>query len=101
MLKKYIRNKHREPIGVVIAEQWGDRIVIGWSRCNKKDKFDREQAQEIAQARLDLIKTGKREVKIIHSVVPHVEEMATKSSKYFKGASLHPVIEKWLSEEME
>lgn len=41
-----------KPYGVVVAI---GPSIMGWSLCNKKDKFDRVKALELAEARAKLI----------------------------------------------
>jgi len=48
MLIKYIRDSHRRPKGVVISTGEGE---VGYSLCNKKDKWNRETALRIAFGR--------------------------------------------------
>lgn len=52
MLIKYVRNKERQRIGVVVAI---DRNRIGWSKCNFSmgDRFDKERGKYIAQKRAE------------------------------------------------
>ena len=49
MYKQYLRDKNNNPIGLVIVSK--DRHV-GWSKCNKLDKFDKRIANIIAMNRL-------------------------------------------------
>ena len=49
MLISYVRNPdNNERIGVIVAISVDN---IGWSQCNKKDKFDKERGKEIALGR--------------------------------------------------
>lgn len=76
ILIKYKRNEHGRRIGVVVAL---DRERIGFSLCNKKDKWDREKALEIA---LDRAENGFD--KIPHSIYLDYYEMYNRSGRYFK-----------------
>lgn len=44
---KYIRNKDRKPVGVVVIKD----NKVGWSACHKNDKWDRKLALRIAVSR--------------------------------------------------
>jgi hypothetical protein len=52
---KYVRDKNRNRIGVVAAfllrTDKNDVVVMGWSVCNKLDKFNRKRAIGIAADR--------------------------------------------------
>ena len=43
--KQYLRDKNRNPIGLVILDKKGN---YGWSKLRKGDKFTKELANEIA-----------------------------------------------------
>ncbi len=48
MLIRYLRRKNKHPRGIVIAL---DSKHIGWSLCNPRDKWNRQRARMIAEAR--------------------------------------------------
>ena len=48
ILTRYIRNSHRQPIGVFISTGLNE---VGYSLCNKKDLWDKETAKRIAFGR--------------------------------------------------
>ena len=50
ILIKYKRNDHGHPIGVLVAT---GREEVGFSLCNKKDKWDKEKALMIAIRRAE------------------------------------------------
>ena len=52
MLIKYVRNKQKQRIGVVVAI---DKNRVGWSKCNFSmgDKFDRKRGKYIAKKRAE------------------------------------------------
>jgi hypothetical protein len=47
-LIKYLRDNNNHRIGVVVALGSG---VVGWSKCCRKDKFDKELGTHIAMGR--------------------------------------------------
>ena len=47
-LIQFVRNDKGVPIGCFVGF---DKNNIGWSLCNKKDKWDRKKAKEIASGR--------------------------------------------------
>ena len=48
---EYIRDKSRIPYGVLIAVKSPDGYNIGYSLCNKKDRFNKRMALKIAIGR--------------------------------------------------
>ena len=52
MIVQYVRDKHRNPVGTVVATLTRDNeISVGWSRCNKLDRFTKSVAKQIAYER--------------------------------------------------
>jgi len=58
MLIKYVRNGEGNRVGVVVAT---GASKVGWSLCNKKDKWDRKKGLMIASNRAE---------RGFHSVIP-------------------------------
>ena len=48
MIYEYMKDKYGHRKGVVCATS---KIGIGWSLCNKKDRFNRDFALKIAEGR--------------------------------------------------
>jgi hypothetical protein len=48
---QYVRNKKRVPYGVLVAVKNGNGFNFGYSLCNKKDRFTKEEALDIALER--------------------------------------------------
>lgn len=51
MLKQYIRNKKNEKIGMITATIEGNNALIGFSKCKKTDKFNRDIGEIVADVR--------------------------------------------------
>ena len=91
MLIKYLRDKNRTPIGVVVAlgrDEIGT-LQIGWSRCRQsvcedgtKDSFNKKQGKAIAVTRA--LHGSPNNKTIPHDIQKLVEEMRLRASKYFK-----------------
>lgn len=64
----------RRKIGLLIATEDG----IGWSRCMKTDKFDRNEAYKIAVERIG------NEENLPHSFQDAYEKFLPRVNKYFK-----------------
>jgi len=84
MIKSYVRNENREPIGVIVAL---DRNLIGWSCKNPKDKWDKKKALKIAIGRA--LKVGlDHAYNVLHNIPVHMidpfEEMEKRAERYFK-----------------
>ena len=53
ILRQYIRNEKKIPIGLMIATLSANgSLLIGWSMCNPSDKFDKKHAELIAMNRM-------------------------------------------------
>lgn len=77
MLIEYVRNKNRHPIGVVVAV---GKNKIGWSKCNKQDKWDRNLGIQIAKNRAE---KGYR-TSVPHEVKPKIDHMKKRAHKYYR-----------------
>ena len=80
-LIKYVRDKKGKPFGVVVAR---GANLVGWSKCNKSDKWDRSVGLEIAFDRaysseplLDILDIPKDMAKDFY-------DMIIRSRKYYK-----------------
>lgn len=87
---QYVRDKNGSPRGVLVAVKNGDYVgvqgfKIGYSLCNKKDRFSKKMALDIAIGRaeesdnFDLRKPYPREVE--NMFVPFFE----RCKKYYKA----------------
>jgi len=77
-LKVRLRNRKNEVVGVAIAV---GRNQVGWSLCNKSDKYNQEKAEMIALRRAC---EGSNRA-IPHSINAQVVKMAERSQRYFKN----------------
>ena len=77
---QYFRGDDRHPIGVMVAihNEANNTVRIGWSKCNKKDQFDKVKGLKIARLRTlagsELAVPASRsfiskEVEIVHDAV--------------------------------
>ena len=41
MILQYVRNRHNQKCGVVVAYKKQEKVMIGYSLCNKKDRYDK------------------------------------------------------------
>lgn len=84
---QYVRNKKRIPYGVVVAVKDGDQgYQIGFSLCNKKDRFNKKMALKIAIGRAFLKGSAYRSC--YHSAPRDVDRMLlifnARCDKYYK-----------------
>ena len=78
MLIKYVRDRKNKPIGCVVAI---DKDKLGWSLCNRRDKWNRKVAVELAKKRA----IENHGIKIIPiTVVSEYKIMSNRARKYFK-----------------
>jgi hypothetical protein len=52
---QYVRTHKNIPRGVLVAVKCGDGFRLGYSFCNKKDRFNKRMALKIAFGRADAI----------------------------------------------
>ena len=79
MLKQYIRDENRNPIGVMLSELTGDEIDYGFSLCHEKDKYDKTKGMLIAFNRLK----SERMAPVPNSIWQEWERFVLRSEKYF------------------
>lgn len=51
---QYVRDKKGVPYGVVVAVKVEDSYRLGYSLCNKKDRFSKDMALKIALGRAEM-----------------------------------------------
>jgi hypothetical protein len=81
---QYVRNNKNIPQGVLVAIKSEDGFRIGYSLCNKKDRFNKRMALKIAIGRAEFSSDP-----AVVSVMPHpVKKMASafwaRCRKYYK-----------------
>lgn len=94
MLVTYIRNRRGEKVACLVAARLLDDIGIGWSKCNRLDRFNKEIARFIAEGRANkcLINKNPRciDEKIINKdtvptcVKKNIYDFVKRAKKYFK-----------------
>jgi len=79
-LRKYVRDRHGHPIGVILSN---GRNSVGWSLCARShgDSFDYKRGIMIAQAREA---NGYDVDKVPASIRDEFEKMLDRSQAYFK-----------------
>ncbi len=90
MLIRYIRDRHYNKIGVVVAL---DKDRIGWSLCHTSmgDKFDRAKGLAIATGRAEHRPVGIINVlskDIPQSIRGDILTMIGRADRYFQGVAL-------------
>lgn len=73
ILIKYVRNKNKR-VGLVFAT----KERVGWSLCDKYDKFNREEALKIA------INRDESDTNVPRSIKKEFEKMEGRQKAYFK-----------------
>jgi hypothetical protein len=86
---RYLRNKKRIPYGVIVAVKSSviatDSFNIGYSLCNKKDKFSKKIALEVAIGRA-VLKPFVGSEKIPHDILKICPSFVERCKKYYKIA---------------
>lgn len=81
---QYVRDKKGVPYGVVVAVKVDDGYRLGYSLCNKKDRFSKDMALKIALGRAE-IKTD--DVRVLpHPVARMVASFTDRCKKYYRVA---------------
>lgn len=78
---QHVRNQSRQKVGTFIAVLAAGKIVIGWSKCNRKDRFDPVTGKKLAMLR---IWKGRTSAKIPNGVREHIERFVQRAKRYFK-----------------
>jgi hypothetical protein len=69
---------NRNPIGVLISDKVNGQVVVGFSLCNKRDRYTKKEAESRA---IDRMNEGA--YKIPESVQKHFKRFLRRSEKYF------------------
>jgi hypothetical protein len=80
---KYIRDKNKIPQGVLVAIKTGDGYNIGYSLCNKYDRFEKRMALEIAVGRANT-NTIAFAQNLPHVVAKNLPDFLIRCAKYYK-----------------
>lgn len=81
---QYVRDKKNVPYGVIVAVKTDDGFGIGYSLCNKKDRFSKDMALKIAIGRAEI---KNEEVRVLpHPVARMVASFTERCKKYYKVA---------------
>ena len=88
MIYEYMKDKYGHRKGVVCATS---KIGIGWSLCNKKDRFNRDFALKIAEGRarkyekiVQEVDEDGYEIKVPDSIYPLFEKMVDRAERYYQ-----------------
>lgn len=79
---QYVRNNKRIPHGVIVAVKCEDGFRIGYSLCNKKDRFNKRMALKIALGRAEI--GSFYVVQPPHPVAKIVPAFVERCKKYYK-----------------
>jgi hypothetical protein len=80
MIYEYVRDRNGHPLGVVVAL---GKKEVGWSLCNKKDRFDRDFALKIASGRA--MHSNIKRNKIPKKILPTLDKMEDRAKRYYKN----------------
>lgn len=75
-LLKYVRSTESSRLeGLLLAQKiYGtDHVVIGWSKCNPKDRFNKTLAYTIASGRIDKTIETDNYLALLETPLPHSE----------------------------
>ena len=85
MLKYYTRDKNGNRNGCLIAISDGESFAIGYSKCRKGDKFDKNLGTKIALARAEKILSQQIDaIEIPFSMSEDFDKMSERAVRFFK-----------------
>lgn len=80
VIAKYARDKHGNPIGLVVAKRVGEGVGVGWAFKHKDDKYDRNRAWLTALGRAVSSTNSKLPAKL----EPIYQEIRERAVRYFR-----------------
>lgn len=97
VLVEYVKDRYGHRVGVVVglvAENEFGRLEsrVGWSRCNKKDKYDNNNALAIAEGRALSNRVGINAPRIPRDVQKVYDRMMVRVARYFKDVPVGAVV---------
>ncbi len=92
MVRQYIRDKKNQKVGLLVGlpDDKNEKVLIGFSKCNTKhDKFDRELAIKIAEARAKKYSDQLiNKYNIPFKVMENLPDFMERCGKYFKDKEM-------------
>lgn len=77
---QYVRNNKRVPYGVVVAVKTAYGYRVGYSLCNKRDKFNKRVALDVALGRTKTNLVGEPP----HDIKRMIPSFLERCDKYYK-----------------
>jgi len=96
MNKQYVRNSKRQKIGMITLEENGSKPIIGYSKCNKHDDFNRDLGEIVASVRGRHIIEAKS-IDVPHDIKRAMPGFLQTFSNYLEGKQLPAWISDCLS----
>jgi len=83
---QYVRTRKNVPHGVLVAIKCEDGFRMGYSLCNKKDRFNKRMALKIALGRAEVqpICGPDTAIPVPHPVAKMIPAFTTRCNKYYK-----------------
>jgi hypothetical protein len=86
----YLRDKQRRKIGVILLVFRHNNVSIGWSRCCRLDRFDRERGENIAFNRAKIgwgpnVKIPRDVDQLVKHIVRKLQSRKTSYSVFVNG----------------
>ena len=83
---QYVRNKKRVPRGVLVAVKHEDGFICGYSLCNKKDRFNKKMALNIAIGRANM-SDAESGAEAPHEVRKMLPSFFDRCKRYYKNGT--------------
>ncbi len=81
MITQYVLNKKNQRMGLMVAfKDKENPVIVSWSKCKKTDKFDPQQAMDIALGRIQ----KNRSPIVPKSMRGNMMGFMNRAEKYFK-----------------
>lgn len=84
MIKEYVRDKNRNPIGILIATEKDGELLVGWSACNPKDQWSKDLGEFKAHCRL-LPLSPKRLERLPQNYRDQMGKFLVRCSRYYRA----------------
>jgi hypothetical protein len=79
---QYVRDRKRVPYGVLVAVKRDGGFGVGYSLCNKKDRFSKKMALKIALGRTNYSNEVSKDP---YAIVKMLPDFVERCKKYYKS----------------
>jgi hypothetical protein len=81
---QYLRHKNKIPYGVLVAVKAEDGCRIGYSLCNKNDRFEKKMALKIAIGRANFNYVFGKNADMPYAITKALPQFIERCGRYYK-----------------